>query len=150
MWGLVACTPVLVTPESSDVPVAPAETTIPAETPTSAPTQEAGEESMMRTNDEVAALAQTDLAERLGIPVDQVSVQEVRAVTWPDTSLGCPQPDMVYAQVTQPGLLIALNAGGQVYLYHSGAAQEPFLCGDGTFTTPRGDEMVPPPDSEID
>src|SRR5690606_21173639 len=82
-------------------------------------TTEVEEENVNRRASDVAALAQQDLAERLGIPVDQVEVREVRQVTWPDASLGCPQPGQVYAQVTQEGLLIRLSANGSMYFYHS-------------------------------
>jgi len=73
-------------------------------------------------------LAQEDLAQRLAISTDQIEVVAVELVTWSDSSLGCPQPDMAYIQVPQDGLLIQLRAGGQVYDYHGGGTQEPFLC----------------------
>jgi len=51
-------------------------------------------------------------------------------------------------------LLIRLSAGGEMYFYHSGEAQEPFLCENISLVvpnaTPKDDELVPPPDSEID
>ena len=74
------------------------------------------------------ALAVADLAHRLGIPAAEIDVREVRAVTWPDTSMGCPEPDVMYAQMMQEGLLIRLYAGGEMYFYHSGGDQPPFLC----------------------
>ena len=77
---------------------------------------------------QMTALAVDDLAQRLGVPADQIAVDEVSAVTWPDASLGCPQPDMMYAQVLTEGLLISLSVGGETYAYHSGGNQSPFLC----------------------
>jgi len=35
---------------------------------------------------------------------------EVDAVTWPDTSLGCPKPGMMYPQVLVEGVLVQLRA----------------------------------------
>lgn len=98
--------------------------------------------------------ARQDLANRLSIEVEQVELREVREVTWPDASLGCPQLDMVYIQLPQEGYLIRLSAGGAMYFYHSGEDQDPFLC-EGTSQivpqyTPKDDEFIPPPDSEID
>ena len=95
-----------------------------------------------------------DLALRLKIPVEQINLLEVRQVTWPDSSLGCPQTGMAYTQVSQEGLLIRLGVGREMYFYHSGENQIPFLC-EGTSqvlpkVTPKDDEFVPPPDSEID
>lgn len=103
---------------------------------------------------EIVTKAKNDLAGRLSIEVSQIDLLEVREVTWSDSSLGCPQPGMIYSQATQDGLLIRLSAAGRMYFYHSGATQVPFLC-EGTSqmvpqVTPKGDEFVPPPDSEID
>ena len=72
--------------------------------------------------------ARGDLANRLGIPADQISVSSVQAVTWPDSSLGCPLPGMAYAQVLTPGVLILLEAGGSVYEYHAGRRSNVFYC----------------------
>jgi hypothetical protein len=63
-----------------------------------------------------------DLSQRTGLPKRDIKVQSVEVVQWPDTSLGCPQPDMMYAQVVTPGYRIVLEAGGQTYEYHSAGA----------------------------
>ena len=72
--------------------------------------------------------AKDDLANQTNIPFDQIEVVSVQAMTWPDSSMGCPQPDMVYTQVLQDGLLIQLRADGFNYNYHSGGNRDPFLC----------------------
>ena len=109
------------------------------------------EESLYQTQIE---LAKSDLSRRLDISVDEIKVLEARAVVWPDASLGCPQPGMVYVQAVQEGWLIRLQGGGEMYFYHSGGDEKPFLCeqtsGMVPKVTPNSDEMVPPPDSEID
>ena len=58
----------------------------------------------------------------------QVSVFSVEAVTWPDAGLGCPQQDMMYAQVETPGYMILLEAGGQTYNYHTDLQETVVLC----------------------
>lgn len=63
--------------------------------------------------------AKTDLAQRLSLPVEQITLLEAAAVTWPDGSLGCPEEGMAYAQVLSPGYLIRVEAGGQEYEYHA-------------------------------
>ena len=103
---------------------------------------------------EMVTKAKEDLANRLSVEMDQISLLEVRQVTWPDSSLGCPQPGMAYAQALQEGLLIRLGVDQDMYFYHSGETGDPFLC-EGTSqvipqATPKVDEFVPPPDSEID
>jgi hypothetical protein len=72
--------------------------------------------------------AKTDLAARLGIDVAQVTVVSSTEVTWPDGSLGCPQPGMHYTQALIEGTQTILEANGTRYNYHSGGAMPPFLC----------------------
>lgn len=72
--------------------------------------------------------AKMDLSRRLSIPRSQIEVAAVTAVTWPDGSLGCPQPGMIYPQVQVDGMRILLRAGGRTYDYHSGGSRPPFLC----------------------
>ena len=63
--------------------------------------------------------AKEDLAQRLAVPITQISLVEATEVEWSDSSLGCPQPDMFYLQVITPGYLILLEANGAQYEYHS-------------------------------
>lgn len=70
----------------------------------------------------------TDLAERLGVTPEQIEVVSVEAVVWPDGSLGCPQPGMLYPQVLQEGMRIRLAVADVIYQYHSGERRAPFLC----------------------
>jgi hypothetical protein len=61
-----------------------------------------------------------DLAQRLDVPIEDITVAEAVAVTWPDGSLGCPEPGMAYIQVPVDGSLVVLVAGGRRYAYHGG------------------------------
>ncbi len=72
--------------------------------------------------------AKDDLAQRLAIDPGQIVLVEAASVTWPDGSLGCPQPGMAYTQVQVDGLLIRFSAGGRIYEYHGGGGRAPFLC----------------------
>ena len=74
------------------------------------------------------ALATTDLAARLHIDPNAIETLAAVAKTWPDKSVGCPQPGMLYNQVTVDGALIQLRAAGSTYSYHSGGSRPPFLC----------------------
>ena len=67
----------------------------------------------------IVDLAKENLANRLGIEPEQVSVVSVESVSWPDTSLGNPEPGMMYAQVITPGYLLFLSAQGKRYEYHT-------------------------------
>jgi hypothetical protein len=69
-----------------------------------------------------------DLASRLQVPLEAVQFVKFEAVTWPDTSMGCPQPGMEYLQVPQDGALILLQVQGRPYEYHLGGSRGLFLC----------------------
>jgi len=74
------------------------------------------------------AFAIDDLAGRLNVAADSVTVVRVEEVDWPDGSLGCPQPDMRYKQMWVNGSFIQLSVDGRLYNYHSGGMRAPFLC----------------------
>jgi hypothetical protein len=79
---------------------------------------------------ELVETAIADLASRLGVPARDIAVVSATPVRWPDRSLGCPQPGMVYPQVGVDGARIELATGGAVYAYHHGGSRGPFLCGE--------------------
>ena len=60
-----------------------------------------------------------DLAAQLKLAPDKIQVVSVEEVDWPDTSMGCPQPGMFYAQVIMQGYRIVLAAEGKQVEYHS-------------------------------
>ena len=72
-------------------------------------------------------LAVADLSRRLGIPEAQIRVEAVEAVDWPDTSLGCPKPGLVYAQVITPGFRVILANGGP-HEYHTDLGGQAVSC----------------------
>jgi len=75
----------------------------------------------------VVKLASQDLSQRLSLAEVEIRVVSVEPRDWPDTSLGCPQPGMVYLQVITPGYLVILEAGGRRYEYHTDR-QRAILC----------------------
>jgi hypothetical protein len=79
---------------------------------------------------EITALVQQDLTERLGVTQDNVTVLAVKAVEWPDASLGCPKPDTAYATVVTPGYQITLAANDKEYTYHTG--EDTFVLCEGS------------------
>lgn len=95
-----------------------------------ADTSSDGDGDGVSTPDRLGSLAATDLAERLGVTVDEIDVVSVDEVTWPDASLGCPQKDFQYAQVLTPGIRIELSSQGRTYAYHGGDGRDPFYCVD--------------------
>ena len=81
-------------------------------------------------------LAKADLAQRLGVDLTAITLVSYEEVVWPDASLGCPHPDMLYKQVPQDGVRIVLAFEGTTYDYHVGGGRDPFLCEP---TLPRKD-----------
>ena len=74
------------------------------------------------------ASARADLARRLAIRAADIVLLQAGRVTWPDGSLGCPQPGMEYAQVLTPGYLIRLGYGDRPFEYHASRNAEAFYC----------------------
>lgn len=61
-----------------------------------------------------------DLAARLHVPAGSIHLVRVDARTFPDASLGLPQPGHAYAQVLTPGYRVILESRKARYLYTSG------------------------------
>jgi len=103
---------------------------VPSETPAENQPAEAAPVQQGAYSEEAASLvkqAQDDLAQRLGVPLDQIAVVSVSEVVWPDGSLGCPQPGLVYTQATMPGYQIILSTAALQYDYHADMRRA-FLC----------------------
>jgi hypothetical protein len=86
---------------------------------------------MHTSNAPVVELARHTLANELGCESNQVIVVSVEAVTWPDSSLGCPQPGMMYLQVITPGYAVVLEHDGRRYTYHTDRGQRVVRCDRG-------------------
>lgn len=72
--------------------------------------------------------AKADLAQRLSVPESQIKLIETKEVSWPDASLGCPQPGIVYAQIPTPGYLVILEYAGNEFEYHAGIHGDALYC----------------------
>jgi hypothetical protein len=83
-----------------------------------------------------AALA--DAANRSTTARTDITVVSAEAVTWPDGSLGCPQPGMMYTQALVSGYRIVLQAGDTVLNYHSAARGRPVFCPASRVSAPVG------------
>lgn len=81
-----------------------------------------------------------DLVERTGASLEEIEVVRAQAVTWPNPSLGCPQPGMVYPQVIVEGYWLVLAVDGTEYDYRGSGVGEFILC-----EIPREDRLDPVP-----
>jgi hypothetical protein len=84
----------------------------------------------------VTGAALADAARRTGRKPADLKVLSAEAVTWPDGSLGCPQPGMMYTQALVPGYRVRIEADGQVLDYHAGRSGRPGLCPAGRSVEP--------------
>ncbi len=118
---IVLCETSVAEPKLTEMPLEPA--TVSAQEVNVTPTTkiDPGLQALIDT-------AAADLANRLSIDHSAVEVVSAQTVVWPDRSLGCPQPGMVYPQVLAEGYRIELRVKNQNYSYHGGEGRGPFLC----------------------
>jgi len=79
------------------------------------------------TERDIAQLAIDALSADLQIAKDGIQVDTIRAVDWPDSSIGCPKPGRAYLQVITPGHKVTLRADGRIYVVHE-ANNSAFVC----------------------
>ena len=92
--------------------------------------------------------AKEDLVQAAGADSDEIILVSTEEVEWGDTSLGCPHPDEMYAQMITPGFFIVLESGGSTYDYHTGADPEGPLVQCTEEGTPAGVAVVPTEEPE--
>ena len=61
--------------------------------------------------------AVTDLEKRVGEEPERIYIVRAEQATWSDSSLGCPEPGMLYAQVLTTGIWLVLLHQGQEFAY---------------------------------
>jgi hypothetical protein len=71
------------------------------------------------TPDHMQELARLDLARRLGVSAEEVSLTSAKPVVWQDLSLGCPEPGQSYKAVPVEGHVLSLVYRGRTYTYHA-------------------------------
>ena len=118
IWLVVSCVLILVLVASCAPSPAPTDT--PSDTPDSP--------SVPSEAEKVVERAKIDLAQRKGVAKEKIVLIRVEYVDWPDTSLGCPEPGKVYAQVITPGYKILLSDGQEEYEYHSDKENNVVYC----------------------
>ncbi|MCA9881329.1 MAG: hypothetical protein KC708_00080 [Anaerolineae bacterium] len=64
-------------------------------------------------------LVQRRLSRELDLPQQRIRLVSINTVTWPDNSLGCPQPDEAYTSATLRGYRIEVLVGETTYIFHT-------------------------------
>lgn len=93
-----------------------------------APVPAQQEVPMVPTLESITKAVLEDAARRTGLDEAVMKVESAIAVTWPDGSLGCPQPGMNYTMALVPGYRIKVRAGEQVLDYHASRRGYFVLC----------------------
>ncbi|MGC9336421.1 MAG: hypothetical protein ACP5JJ_19970, partial [Anaerolineae bacterium] len=116
----------------------PGLTPTPIELPVQIPTLLPGQVTGDVPQDLLAAIL-ADAEARTGIRQEAFTVVRAEAVTWRDSSLGCPEKGMQYLQVLTPGYRIVLQGGDETLDYHASDTGYFVLCEEGL-----GEEGLPP------
>lgn len=69
-----------------------------------------------------------DAAQRTQLDTSRLRVTLAETVTWPDGSLGCPEPGRQYSQALVSGYRIRIEADARTLEYHGSLRGQPFLC----------------------
>ncbi len=69
------------------------------------------------------------LCEAQSANLAELTLQTVASCTWPDASLGLPQPGTVYAPVVTKGYILRIQRRTDVFVFHS-SIQGPPVCPD--------------------
>lgn len=89
------------------------------------------------------ALTKRDLATQLSIDVETILLTNSMQLVWPDSSLGCPRPSVMYAKGLVPGYKIWLMANQVEYIYHTDLTGRIVLCPDQSEDSASGTPPVP-------
>jgi hypothetical protein len=81
------------------------------------------------------------VAASTGAPLADLEIEEARAVTWNDGSLGCPEPGQLYTQALVDGYWVVIEVAGETFDFRVGANGEFKFCPPG-----RGEPPADLPD----
>ena len=78
--------------------------------------------------DPVAEAVRRFVATARGVDLAEVRFVTLEAVTWPDSSLGCPEPGQLYLQVLTPGYRVVVEVGGDPLTVHTDRSDPPRIA----------------------
>lgn len=86
------------------------------------------------------ARARSQLSLKLKVPEAKIALESATPTTWPNASLGCPEPDRMYAQVVTRGWTVILKVREGLH--------EVRVAGRRAVVCPRRPEKAPIPPSK--
>ena len=72
-------------------------------------------------------LTRQRIASERDLPTSRIHLVDIYAVTWHDSSLGCPTEDQDYIAIDIDGYRLVLKAGDSEYIFHTDF-DRPVLC----------------------
>ncbi len=105
------------------------------------------ESTAMTTNPSVekfVALSKNDLASRLGLDADKITLVKSVEKLWLNAALGCPRPGVFYSSGRVPGFQIWLEFEGIEYIYNTDFNGTLILCPELNPHIPNGDQDPTP------
>lgn len=97
-------------------------------------TEEAAEEDAIADDIEGAGALAPRVQEAIaqlvddGADPDAIELVVAESVVWPDGSIGCPEPGMMYTQALVEGYRIVLTVDGEEVAFHGAGNDPPFRC----------------------
>ncbi len=80
----------------------------------------------------IEAAARMLLSEELEVDEGDFNLHSSEEAEWSDSSLGCPEEGMAYAQVITPGFKLVFGRAGTSYSVHTNSdGSHMVVCGDG-------------------
>ncbi len=79
------------------------------------------------------------LCQALSVNLAELKLHSIESCTWPDASLGLPQPGAVYASAVTKGYVLCIRRASDVFTFHA-STQGPPICV----------ELLPPPAFDAD
>jgi len=70
-----------------------------------------------------------DAAQRFRVAQSAVVLTRAEQVTWPDASIGCPEPNRAYLQALVPGFRVVASTTAGEMLYHTDTRGNVMNCG---------------------
>lgn len=104
--------------------------TIAAATSATAVAPTASSTTSNQLNDALVQKTQHLLAAHLGVDPKTLTLKSVNVREWPDGSLGCPAPGMMYPQIVTPGFQITFSDGKRMYDIHTDQSEESIVLCD--------------------
>lgn len=91
-------------------------------------TQESTEMPSTPPIEKFVALTKQDLASRLGVEADKITLVKSAEQLWLNAALGCPRPGVFYPSGRVPGFQIWLEVEGREYVYNTDFHGTVILC----------------------